>query len=421
MIDYDLRTLPAAGDLTDDARGWAHAVALGFGQAALSDEALERWWGYQCADRFRLRSAWPTGPTPGLAPHTPVATFASFDQTINTGNRHLEPANFITDVTVRTTHRRRGLLSRLMRTDLGEAADRGLALASLTATEGSIYGRFGFGVSSLVRTVELHTGARFGLRPEASGLADLPVEIVDSATAAPLLERTFAAYHAERRGSHGRMHWYGDYLTGLWNHEEEKPDRRVRVAVAFDAGGEPRGHVSYRFDGHGERLKVIDLVAADPAAELSLWRFLASVDLVDVVEYGHFDAASPLPSALADPRLVVTTKVRDFTWTRVLDVPRALGARGFDADGEATFAVDDRLGFADGSWHVAVRDGVAETTRVEDAAVRITADALATLYAGLASARTLAGAGLITGDAAGVRALARLFAVDVPPACVTSF
>ena len=86
----------------------------------------------------------------------PVATYSSWDKAINTGGDPL-PLRMITDITVSPTHRRRGLLRHLISDDLRDAADMGVPLAALTVSEGSIYGRFGFGPATRVQYVEVDT------------------------------------------------------------------------------------------------------------------------------------------------------------------------------------------------------------------------------------------------------------------------
>ena len=58
----------------------------------------------------------------------------------------------LTWVSVEITHRRRGILRALIERQLREAAARGVPVAVLTASEASIYGRFGFGVATRAAT-----------------------------------------------------------------------------------------------------------------------------------------------------------------------------------------------------------------------------------------------------------------------------
>ena len=78
----------------------------------------------------------------------PVATYASFDKTLNAG-LEMVPLRMITDVTTSATHRRRGLLRRLIEDDLDDAVAQGVPVAALTASEATIYGRWGFGAGDL--------------------------------------------------------------------------------------------------------------------------------------------------------------------------------------------------------------------------------------------------------------------------------
>jgi predicted acetyltransferase len=62
------------------------------------------------------------------------------------------PAAGVTYVGVRSTHRRRGLLSQMMRRQLTDVKDRREPVAVLWASEAAIYGRFGYGgASTLLR------------------------------------------------------------------------------------------------------------------------------------------------------------------------------------------------------------------------------------------------------------------------------
>ena len=70
-------------------------------------------------------------------------------------------------VGVLPTHRRRGALTELMRAQLADAHERGEPLATLYASEGGIYGRFGYGLASLAANMDLpkeHARLRPGSR-----------------------------------------------------------------------------------------------------------------------------------------------------------------------------------------------------------------------------------------------------------------
>lgn len=417
MSDITFRSFDIPDDITDDLRGWFDAVGLGFNQKQSSDEALSRWREEVGRDGWRLDGAYAPASELSLGPHLPVATFATTTQTINTGGGHLEPACFITDVTVRTTHRRRRLLSTLMDAALGRARDEGLTLAALTVTEGAIYGRFGFGVATEHHTAELDTGPRFGLVHPV----EPRVEMMHTDASVAVRREVFDRFHAATRGSHNRLAFYDAFLSGAWDFDKGGPNKAMRAAVHLGPDGRPDGILAYEVDAEAETVKVRDLLALDAEAELGLWQFVAAIDLAEKATTRRLSPTSVLPWALTDPRRLKLTGSNDFTWLRVLDAPGALAVRAFDADGEATLEVVDPRGMASGSWRVAARDGRAEVTPASDAVVQVDVRGLASLYLGMADARVLAGAGLISGPDADVAALGRLFRTEQPPHNTSGF
>ena len=65
------------------------------------------------------------------------------------------PTAGITAVSVASTHRRRGILTELMRRQLDDVRDRGEPLAALWASESLIYGRFGYGLAAQSHRVSI--------------------------------------------------------------------------------------------------------------------------------------------------------------------------------------------------------------------------------------------------------------------------
>lgn len=429
---YRLTRVVADGTLSKELAAECRAVNLGFHLPWPDSDFLshyaqhvrgERLWAVHAepGEADRPAASAPTGES-GL-PGLPVATLASYDQTIDTGHAHLEPADFITDVTVRPTHRRRGILRALITHDLEVAMDQGLSMAALTATEGAIYGRFGFGVSTQNQHIEVTSDGRFVLshRPEGSVEMVMPGDIDD------LRLEVFKRFHAVRRGSHGRLDWWVDFASGRWSYDKQEPDRRLRSAVHRDPQGRPDGVVSYRVpEDFGTAMTVSDLVAVTADAELGLWEFLASIDLVTTITASKVNPGTPLPWAVRDPRVVRLTGRGDLTWVRILDVVRALRVRGWDHRGSVLLHVIDPLEWCTGYYRIEVSDPdrPAEVTRLDgdhpDAAV-IGIAALGSLYFGGVRAHSLAGAGHLRGTAAQVQAIGRLFATDDLPYSVTEF
>ena len=77
------------------------------------------------------------------------------------------PAAGVTIVGVHPTHRRRGILRRMMRLQLDAVHDRGEPLAILWASEGNIYQRFGYGLATVRMGVNVARDRSAFRRPHA--------------------------------------------------------------------------------------------------------------------------------------------------------------------------------------------------------------------------------------------------------------
>lgn len=405
---FDVRTLNLDDQTIESFRPYAQAVTFGFNEPPITnDRLIELHLDWARKDAHRLRGVWDDHA--GM-PLSPVATFASWDGTINAG-AGLVAANFISNVTVRPTHKRRGLLRTMMTHDLREAQQRGLTLATLTATDAAIYGRFGFGSATRRVGVEIDSRERFALRVPTVGRCEYatPSEVLD------LRNRLFAQHHLSRRGSHSRPSYY-DVLDFDW--EKQADDRTLRAIVHLDGSQNPDGVALFRIQQ--ERISVEDLQSSNANAEIALWDLLCGVELVNKVTSRTFDPRSALPWALRDPRVITSKPSADHFWLRILDVAGALEARGFEADGRLVLDVSDPLGLTGGRFLLKVEQGraeVAETTEAAD--LRLGIAELGSLYLGLADVRILAALGLAEGP--GVLAAHDLFRVADEPWCSTGF
>src|SRR5205823_1183059 len=94
----------------------------------------------------RMHAAWSDGAIVGGA-----AAF-TFNMSVPGGDL---PTAGVSVVGVYPTHRRRGILRSLMRTQLDDVHERGEPMAALWASEESIYGRFGYGLAGLCGEIAL--------------------------------------------------------------------------------------------------------------------------------------------------------------------------------------------------------------------------------------------------------------------------
>jgi predicted acetyltransferase len=422
-VDYTFATL----DLNDESDGaaerrgaWLGAVMRGFHEGRPDEEFLRRWTELSRADRAGCRGAWLPEGEIGAGP-MPVATYTSFDKTLNAG-LELLPLRMITDVTVSPAHRRRGLLRRLIEEDLADAAAAGVPVAALTASEATIYGRWGFGPATFHQSIELDTGPRFSLRSFAD---EGRVELLEPLEAWPHVRAVFERFHGTQRGSVEWPAFYETIHTGAFDFDEGGPDKKLRAVLHIDGGGAVDGFLLYRHDGReGEKrkVKVTETIALTSTARLALWDFVGGIDLVNHVSFSLAHPDDPLRWALTDINALKNTGLHEFLWIRVLDVERSLAARPWTADGRVVVEVDDQQGHAAGRFRVETSHGRATVTRTDaPAEVFLTAETLGSLYLGGPLVSTLHRAGRLHGADGAVSRFGAMADLADAPYNVTGF
>ncbi|ANB07144.1 hypothetical protein SAM40697_3186 [Streptomyces ambofaciens] len=342
-----------------------------------------------------------------------VATFRSFDQEVTAVGGALVPADAISNVTVSPTHRRRGLLTRMMAQDLAAAKERGDVLATLIAAEYPIYGRYGFGPATTMTewTVDV---PRAGLdarwaAPEDGGRIDL----VDGEDVRKLGPELHERLRRAQPGAVSRAELWWQIRTGVLS-TDGSPWTEPFYAVYRSAEGEVEGMVSYKADDRwGDAKQPLNtatvqwLLAVTPAAERALWSYLCSIDWVTTVKSGWRSPDDLLPHLLPDPRAARITTQADWLWVRILDVVRALEARTYEGSGSLVLEVEDRAGLSGGRWRLeAGADGASCTPTTESAHLVLDVAELAALWLGDESAVRLAALGRVREIRAGAARVA---------------
>lgn len=405
--------------ITEDELGeWVRAMEAGF-LAAVPDGTIA----------YRTAFFAPGRSIGAFADGACVATLRSFDMEVTAPGGTAVSAEGITNVAVVPARRRRGLLTTLMRRALDEAVDRGHPFAALIASEYRIYGRFGFGPAT--------TSAAYDIDVRRAG----DVHVVDAA------EGAFEALSLEEFRRHGsELHErFRRIQPGAINRSEQAwrvrtgelrhPhwDRREPSAMLYrDAHGSPAGMALYRItdrwtDGDPDyEMTVDDIFAMDPAAEAALWRHLLATEWVNRVTVVSVAPDSPLPLLLDNPRACVPRPPTggDHLWLRILDVPRALGARSYAASDRLVLEVIDPAGYAPGPFALETgAGGSASVTPVDDPPdVSLGVSALAMIYLGNQTFQRLAAAGLVTEPTVGAIVRAdRMFRTSSRPWCADGF
>lgn len=335
------------------------------------------------------------------------------------------PAAAVTWVSVAPTHRRRGILRSLMDRQLRDVADRGEPLAILTASEGGIYGRFGYGVASTWRRVRLDTQRAVLVPRPPQGT----VRFVDGQEARRLLPLAYERYRRGQPGALSRNDAWWDFL--FLDREPWRHGASARFDVVhLDAVGNPDGFATYRIatrwdDGQPRsELRLVDFGAATSAAHADLWAFLLGIDLVATIDTWMVPLDDPLPWLLTDWRQVVTTAMNDFLWVRILDVAEALSRRCYRTADRLVLDVGCGFGPASGGRFVVEGDPAGGSCRRTDVDADLVLDVadLGAVFLGGLPIGALARAGRVEERTPGalVRADA-FFGWTRLPHCTTAF
>jgi predicted acetyltransferase len=356
-----------------------------------------------------------------------VATSGVYSQELTVPGA-VVPCAGVTWVTVSPTHRRRGVLTAMMRRHLDAVHERQREpVAALWASEGSIYGRFGYAPATSSGSLEARV-ERLRMRPDVD-LGDGRVDLVTAeefqSAAAALLERT-------RRDVPGTMardeRWWKRALS------DEPTERDGATARRFvlhtEADSTVSGYATYRVKSRWTEenetdgtLILTDLRADRPSATASLWRFLLSVDLVRTVTFAKSSADDPLRYLVTDPRAVRVRPI-DALWVRLVDVDRALAARRYPAPIDLVIEVHDAFcPWNEGRWRLSGHPAggyCGRTDRDPDLVIGI--EALSAAYLGGVSLGSLHAAGRVTEVSPGAVTLASTaFSWPVTPWCQEEF
>lgn len=384
-----------------------HAVFL---DGRVTPEGVATFQKHRRQDRAVLGMVTTEGP--GLDGRQPVAAFNVTPATINEG-RGLRPLLIVNTIGVLPSHRRRGLLKEMMRRQLDAAVASGTALAVLTASEATIYGRFGFAPSSRGQELKLDT-RRFAFHAGAA-VAEGPIEFVEPSFLDDHWARITREHQERHRGAVEQTHANFLIDTGAWDPNSSGPSKDMRAVVHFGADGLPDGFAVFRFKGWDEspQAKVVKVCAAEASVERALWKALADMDLVETLTYELSGPNHHLSLSLADERAVKVSSLGDWVWLRILDVPGAVAGRAFDSDGQVVVGIDDPMGYASGTWRITAADGAgsAELTDAEPE-VRLNVATLALLWHNDRTATQAAEAGLVLGAPEAIRRLGRLLHWD---------
>ncbi|MBA3717303.1 MAG: GNAT family N-acetyltransferase [Actinobacteria bacterium] len=299
-----------------------------------------------------------------------------FDTTVPGGAQ--VPTAGVMAVGVLPTHRRRGVLRGLMRKELDDIHEWGEPLATLYASEGAIYRRYGYGPASISGDFILpRASASFYAAPPAVG----STRMVSLDQALELMPPIYDCAAAETPGmlSRSRDWWEVRRLaTGPWSKGDQ-------MRVVLDIDGRPEAYALYSIESemvHGisrSVLQVREAIGSTPAGMREIWRFILDVDWIERVRAAFIPPDHPLFLLLTEPRRMEYV-AGEALWCRLVDVGAALSARGYgEGDPVVLDVVDEFCPWNEGRWEV----GAAGVDRTKsEADLRLGVDMLGSVYLG---------------------------------------
>lgn len=334
------------------------------------------------------------------------------------------PCGGVTVVATAPTHRRRGLMARLMDVQLRDVRERGEPLAALWASEETIYGRYGYGMTSVTHRLLAECAAlEFAAgMPSAGAKARLIGDEEARRLLPPLYERL-------RRRTTGflqrsRTWWERRVLADA---ENDRGGAGPLQRVVFEVGGRPVGYALYRVKSESaggewtKTLRVREAFGEGDAVTADVWRYLGSIDWMDSVEVWRLPVDHPLQQLAARINELKLT-VFDGLWVRVVDVAAVLSSRSFAQDGAVVVEIATDPHFPDnvGGWLVEPGSRARPTRRRAD--VRLPVQSLGALLLGGFSFAQLARVGRVSEERRGGLARAdALFRTPVAPWCPEMF
>jgi predicted acetyltransferase len=337
------------------------------------------------------------------------------------------PVGGLTWIAVLPTHRRRGILRRMIECHLDDVLRRGEPASVLRASESLIYGRFGYGPATQIASYEIDPRHAAFAQPVAGPGR---VRAVRGDEAPHLLPAVFDRARRRQPGEITRgQEWWTTVLSDpQWARDGDTA--AVNVVYEPAAGQEAEGYARYRLHSHWEGMlaantvKLEELTALTPQAHAALWRYLLDLDLSAKLELFNGRVDEPLRWRLADPRRLRTTFVGDAVWVRLLDLPAALAARRYGVAGRLVLEVTDALRpERDGRFALeGGPDGAECTTTADDPDIVLGVAELGITYLGGMRFSELSRADRVTEVTSGALARAdRMFLGEQAPFCSRDF
>ncbi|KAB1986154.1 GNAT family N-acetyltransferase [Streptomyces triticiradicis] len=367
---------------------WYENLIRAFGGVAESSEERELW--NALTEYDRSLGVWDG--------ENCVGTAGAFSFRVTVPGGASVPAAGVTMVSVAATHRRRGVLTSMMRRQLDDIRTGSEPLAVLVASEPGIYGRFGYGIATSSVSAEIDTArVRLSVPPGTDGVRlryAVPAEVLDAC------EAVYARLVPERPGMLARQPGWQRLM--LLDPADERNGASPLQCVVAERDGEIVGYTRFRVKpewgpaGHNGVVTMADLEGLDPAARAALWRFLFDIDLTSTLRTRARPVDDAWQHLVSDIRRC-QLRVKDSLHVRLVDVGAALEARTYQAPVDVVFEVEDSFcPWNEGRWRLTGDAKGAVCARTEDAPdLALSVRELGAAYLGGVSLASLAAAGRV--------------------------
>ncbi|MFG3166790.1 GNAT family N-acetyltransferase [Streptomyces sp. NPDC048200] len=323
---------------------WYENLIRAFGGVAESSEERELW--NALTEYDRSLGVWDGEEC--------VGTAGAFSFRVTVPGGASVPAAGVTMVSVAATHRRRGVLTAMMRRQLDDLRAGNEPLAVLTASEPAIYGRFGYGIGTLQINAEIDTGrVRLSVPP---GTDDVRLRYAAPGDVLDVCEAVYARRVPQRPGMLARQP--GWERLQVLDPEGERDGASPLQCVVAERDGSAVGYTRFRVKpgwgpaGHDGVVQLEDLEGTDPPARAALWRFLSDVDLTTTLRTRGRPVDEDWQHLVSDIRRC-QVRLKDALHVRLVDVGAALEARTYQAPVDVVLEVEDAFcPWNEGRWRL---------------------------------------------------------------------
>jgi predicted acetyltransferase len=355
-------------------------------------------------DRFRM--AIEDGNVVGVA--------GSYGMNVTVPGGATLPMGGVTWVSTATTHRRQGLMRRVVGAVHDDIDARGEAVATLYASQGGIYEHLDYGISTQVRVTSIDTRAA-RVRDEYR-VPSGSVRFLEGDDVVPAVSAIWDRSRRLRAGGTDRTPTVQRFLF-------EQRDKQAGGQGVMVYLGHAAGYAAFRIeerwnDGHPAHiLHLVEMPTFTPEAHAALWQTLLSIDLVGEIRSRNIPIDDPLPFLLENQRALRTSDLNDGVWVNVRDIPTSFGARTYRTVDRFVVEVDGKRWAVEGGPD----GGSCASVRTKPDLVTSHAWFSALLYGGVYPSALVAGRRMTARNADALARADLFFTTTLAPHCQDAY